>query len=63
MWVSDTSFGIICRQRIEDGRTYDVFRVPHPVQIHGMTIKDNRLWYADDRGPIGWLSVSMEPDF
>ena len=39
------------------------FRVPHPVQVHGMTIKDNRLWYADDRGPIGWLSVSMEPDF
>ncbi len=63
MWVSDTSFGIVCRQRIEDGRCYDVFRVPHPVQIHGMTIKDNRLWYADDRGPIGWLSVSMDPDF
>ena len=63
MWVSDTSFGVVCRQRIEDGRTYDVFRVPHPVQVHGMTIKDNRLWYADDRGPIGWLSVSMEPDF
>ena len=63
MWVSDTSFGVVCRQRIEDGRCYDVFRVPHPVQVHGMTIRDNRLWYADDRGPIGWLSVSMEPDF
>ena len=51
------------RQRIEDDRCYDVFKVPHPVQAHGMTICDNRLWYADDRGPIGWLSVSMDPGF
>ena len=63
MWVSDTSFGVVSRLRIEDGRCYDVFRVPHPLQVHGMTIKDNQLWYTDDRGPIGVLSVSMEPDF
>jgi hypothetical protein len=34
-----------------------------PVQVHGMTIRDDRLWYADDRGPIGFLDVSMDPNF
>jgi streptogramin lyase len=63
MWVADTSMGTVSRHRIEDGRCYDAFRVPDPVQVHGMTIKDNILWYADDRGPIGRLHVSMEPDF
>ncbi len=63
MWISDTSFGVVSRHRIEDGRCYDAFRVPDPVQIHGMTIHENVLWYADDRGPIGKLSVSMEPNF
>ncbi len=63
MWVADTSFGVVSRIRVEDGRCYDAFRVSDPVQVHGMTIKDNILWYADDRGPIGFLSVSMEPDF
>ena len=63
MWVADTSLGTVTRHRVEDGRTFDAFRVPDPVQVHGMTIRDNVLWYADDRGPIGRLSVSMEPDF
>ena len=63
MWVADTSMGIVSRHRVEDGRCYDAFRVPDPVQVHGMTIRDNVLWYADDRGPIGRLAVSMEPDF
>ena len=63
MWVADTSLGTVTRHRVEDGRTFDAFRVPDPVQVHGMTIMDNVLWYADDRGPIGRLSVSMEPDF
>jgi outer membrane protein assembly factor BamB len=63
LWVADTSLGTVTRHRVEDGRTYDAFRVPDPVQLHGMTIKDNVLWYADDRGPIGRLSVSMDPDF
>jgi len=63
VWIADTSFGVVSRHRLEDGRCYDAFRVADPVQVHGMTMKDDRLWYADDRGPIGFLSVSMVPDF
>lgn len=63
MWVSDTSLGTVTRHRIEDGRCYDSFRVPDTVEVHGMTIRDDTLWYADDRGPIGKLAVSMEPIF
>jgi|TARA_B100001750_G_C15345118_1_gene514257 DNA-binding beta-propeller fold protein YncE len=63
VWIADTAFGVVSRHRLEDGRCYDAFRVPDPVQVHGLTIKDNILWYADDRGPIGKLSVSMDPDF
>jgi hypothetical protein len=63
IWIADTSFGVISRHKLDNGRCYDSFRVPDPVQIHGMTIKNNILWYADDRGPIGRLSVDMEPDF
>ena len=63
IWVADTAMGIVARIRLSDSRIYDSFRVPHPVQVHGMTIKDNTLWYCDDRKPIGILDVSMEPDF
>jgi streptogramin lyase len=63
MWTADTSAGIVSRLRVEDSRCYDVFRVLHPLQVHGMTIKDNILWYADDRGPIGRFDVDMTPDF
>ena len=63
IWIADTSFGVVSRHKLDNGRCYDSFRVPDPVQIHGMTIKNNILWYADDRGPIGRLSVDMEPDF
>jgi streptogramin lyase len=63
VWIADTSFGVVSRHRLDDGRCYDAFRVEDPVQVHGMTMKDGRLWYADDRGPIGFLSVSMVPDF
>jgi DNA-binding beta-propeller fold protein YncE len=63
IWAADTAMGVISKIRLSDGRVYDTFRVPHPIQVHGMTIKDNVLWYCDDRRPIGTLSVSMEPDF
>ena len=63
IWIADTSVGVVSRHKLDNGRCYDSFRVPDPVQIHGMTIKNNILWYADDRGPIGRLSVDMEPDF
>ena len=63
MWVVDTSAGTVSRIRVEDSRCYDVFRVLHPVQVHGMTIRNNILWYADDRGPIGHFDVGMVPNF
>ena len=63
MWVADTALGVVVRLRIEDGRCFDAFRVTDPVQVHGMTIRDNVLWYADDRGPIGRLAVNMKPSF
>ena len=63
VWIADTAFGVISRHRLEDGRCYDAFRVTDPIQVHGMTIRGDRLWYADDRGPIGFLDVSMEPSF
>ncbi|MBT3995169.1 MAG: hypothetical protein HOF01_05160 [Chloroflexi bacterium] len=63
VWIADTAFGVVSRHRIDDGRCYDAFRVLDPVQVHGMTMKDERLWYADDRGPIGFLDVSMDPNF
>ena len=63
IWIADTAFGVVSRHRLDDGRCYDAFRVPDPVQVHGMTIDDDVLWYADDRGPIGKLSVDMEPNF
>ena len=63
MWVADTSAGTVMRLRVEDSRCYDVFRVLDPVQVHGMTIRNNVLWYCDDRGPIGHFDVDMAPDF
>jgi hypothetical protein len=51
------------RLRVEDSRCYDVFRVLDPVQVHGMTIRNNKIWYCDDRGPIGFFDVDMVPDF
>ena len=63
IWVADTAMGVVSKIRLSDGRVYDAFRVPHPVQVHGMTIRDNVLWYCDDRRPIGILNVSKVPDF
>ena len=63
IWAADTAMGIVSRIRLSDSRIYDVFRVPETVEVHGMTIKDNILWYCDDRRPIGTLIVDMNPDF
>lgn len=63
MWAADTAAGTVSRLRVEDSRCYDVFRVLDPVQVHGMTIRNNVLWYCDDRGPIGRFDISMVPDF
>jgi sugar lactone lactonase YvrE len=63
IWAADTAMGIVSRIRLSDSRIYDVFRVPDAVEVHGMTIKDNVLWYCDDRRPIGTLIVDMNPDF
>ena len=63
MWVADTAMGVVSRIRLSDSRVYDAFRVPGSVEVHGMTIKDNILWYCDDRRPIGTLNVDMKPDF
>lgn len=63
IWAADTAMGVISKIRLSDGRVYDSFRVSDPVQVHGMTIRNNILWYCDDRRPIGILDVSMEPDF
>ena len=63
MWAADTAMGGVSRIRLSDSRIYDVFRVPDSVEVHGMTIKDNVLWYCDDRRPIGTLIVDMKPDF
>jgi streptogramin lyase len=63
VWLADTAAGTVSRLRTDDSRCYDVFRVLDPVQVHGMTIRNNILWYCDDRGPIGRFDVDMVPDF
>ena len=63
IWAAGTAMGVVSRIRLSDSRIYDVFRVPDAVEVHGMTIKDNVLWYCDDRRPIGTLIVDMNPDF
>ncbi|GIS30659.1 MAG: hypothetical protein Ct9H90mP2_10420 [Dehalococcoidia bacterium] len=42
IWVA-IRMGVVSKIRLSDGRVYDAFRVPHPVQVHGMTIRDNVL--------------------
>ncbi len=50
---------VISKIRLSDARVYDAFRVPGNVEVHGMTIKDNELWYCDDRRPVGTLKVDL----
>ncbi|MEX0761002.1 MAG: PQQ-binding-like beta-propeller repeat protein [Dehalococcoidia bacterium] len=64
MWTADTAAGTVSRIRPEDGRMYDVFRVEDPVEVHGMTIHEGVLWYADAEScDIGRLIVDMQPHF
>ena len=59
IWAADTAMGVISKIRLSDARVYDAFRVPENVEVHGMTIKNNELWYCDDRRPIGTLNVDL----
>ena len=59
IWAADTAMGVISKIRLTDSRVYDAFRVPGNVEVHGMTIKDNELWYCDDRRPVGILKVDL----
>lgn len=47
LWVSDTSAGVINLFDVETGRIHDVIRVEAPDEIHGLTIHEGMLWYAD----------------
>ena len=46
LWVADTSAGTVSRLD-EDGRIWEVIRVPAPVEVHGLTIHEGVLWYCD----------------
>lgn len=46
LWVADTSAGTVSRLD-EDGRVWEVIRVPAPVEVHGLTIHEGVLWYCD----------------
>ena len=64
MWLADTAMGVVSRVRVTDGRVYDMFRVLDPVEVHGMTMHDGVLWYADAQTcDIGRLIVDMSPAF
>jgi streptogramin lyase len=47
LWVSDTSAGTVNRLDVEDGRVWEVIRLAAPDEVHGLTIRDNVLWYCD----------------
>ena len=47
LWVSDTSAGNIHLMDPESGRICKVFRVAEPVEVHGMTVRDDEFWYCD----------------
>jgi sugar lactone lactonase YvrE len=64
LWAADTAAGTVSKIRVSDGRIYDQFRVEAPVEVHGMTIHEGVLWYADaETRDIGRLNVSLETDF
>ncbi|MFW6174951.1 MAG: hypothetical protein ACOC5K_04155, partial [Chloroflexota bacterium] len=58
LWSADTAAGTVSLLDTEDGRVLEVVRVPHPHEVHGMTIKDGVLWYCDaesrDIGRLAW---------
>jgi streptogramin lyase len=47
LWVSDTSAGTVMLMDPENGRVYDVFRVDEPDEVHGMTVRNDEIWYCD----------------
>lgn len=47
LWVADTSAGTVNLLDPQDGRIFDVLRVPFPDEVHGMTIHEGVLWYCD----------------
>ena len=58
LWVADTSAGTVSLLDPADGRVRDVLRVEAPVEIHGMTIHQDVLWYCDaETCDIGRLLV------
>ena len=64
MWLADTAMGVVSRVRVADGRVYDMFRVLDPVEVHGLTMHEDVLWYADANNcDIGRLNVDMSPAF
>ena len=64
MWLADTAMGVVSRVRVADGRVYDMFRVLGPVEVHGMTMHEDVLWYADAQTcDIGRLNVDMAAAF
>jgi streptogramin lyase len=58
LWSADTAAGTVSLLNTEDGRVVDVVRVPGPCEVHGMTIKNDVLWYCDaqsrDVGQLVW---------
>jgi streptogramin lyase len=47
LWVADTSAGTVSRMDVDSGMIWEVVRVEAPTEIHGLTIRDNVLWYCD----------------
>ena len=47
LWVADTSAGTVSRMDVDTGMICEVVRVEAPTEIHGLTIRDNVLWYCD----------------
>jgi len=47
LWTADTAAGTVSLVDPRDGRVLDVVRVDAPTEVHGMTIKDNVLWFCD----------------
>ena len=47
LWVAYTSAGTVSRMDVDTGMIWEVVRVEAPTEIHGLTIRDNVLWYCD----------------
>ena len=47
LWVSDTSSGTVMLMDPKNGRVYDVFRVGEPDEVHGLTVRNDEIWFCD----------------